>query len=100
MEAEEREPGKVLGQVLSKLQEGTKVRMQNPHTKKWNQFGTILHSRDSGRSYTIGIVASQLHQFSASCLGDHPLKHHIKETLITESSPVRAHWTYLSLLFS
>ncbi len=43
----------MIGQVLPELQEGTKVRMQNPHTKRWDQLGTVLHARDSGRSYII-----------------------------------------------
>ncbi len=32
--AEQKEPGEVIGQGLPKLQEGTQVRMQNPHTKR------------------------------------------------------------------
>ncbi len=67
MGTEQKEPGKVRGQGLPKLQEGTKVRMQNPHTKRWDQLGTILHARDSGRYYIIecendaNVIHNRLH---------------------------------------
>ncbi len=67
--AEQKDLGKVVGQVLPKLQEGTKVRMQNPHTKRWDQLGTILHARDSGRSYIIE------HENDANVIRN---RHHLK----------------------
>ncbi len=67
--AEQKEPGKVIGQVLPKLQEGTKVRMQNPHTKRWDQSSTILQARVCGTSYII----EQENDANVIC-NRHPLK--------------------------
>ena len=37
------------------LQPGDKVRVQDPHSKRWTQKGTVISRRDTGRSYEIAI---------------------------------------------
>ena len=38
---------------LSQLRAGTKVRVQNPHTKKWDNHGEVVKRDSNGRSYDI-----------------------------------------------